>query len=567
MTFDHCLPIFGYVDNSRYCNTNMTCLSDKNFKMEIKSLSRTILICLTTLYTALFIILSLWQYYKTYTLKHEYLYESEKLRALESRCKSEDTMSSETQEMIYFLKNTKHLPNNIVKDILEVLEPENRVGKALHKRQTSSSLHAMFQQLLTMQESILEQHCTSSNGTVCSRGIKGQPGTKGTKGPQGLSGVKGNHGMPGDKGLPGLNGLVGDPGYQGPLGPQGDKGQRGLPGLRGVPGMKGEKGLKGEIGDPVIMGLKGEQGSQGLRGQKGDIGLNGTPGLTGAKGFKGQLGEMGQKGDQGPKGPDGKVLDEDCACKLKQQSRSNQGIQVGSKNIVIDCKNSTGLFGLVTWMKDSSSLDPRVKLSSDKHQLTIPDVLPNDQGNYTCFINGRKIATYELKVKGITKYNCDFEAGDICLWKQVPSDNFDWLSHRAGTTSTATGPSHDHTIGNVRGTYLYIETSSHNQNEYADLVSPLMTGNQDRCLSLWYHMFGSDIDQLEIGIIQKNQTPANYLVLQVLSGDQGFQWNRMNVTLSSTSDFEVSIRGYKGKGYHGDIAIDDIIVYDGKCQN
>lgn len=67
--------------------------------------------------------------------------------------------------------------------------------------------------------------------------------------------------------------------------------------------------------------------------------------------------------------------------------------------------------------------------------------------------------------------------------------------------------------------------------------------------------------------LQKNQTPSNYLVLQVLSGDQGFQWNRMNVTLSSTSDFEVSIRGYKGKGYHGDIAIDDIIVYDGKCQN
>lgn len=70
-----------------------------------------------------------------------------------------------------------------------------------------------------------------------------------------------------------------------------------------------------------------------------------------------------------------------------------------------------------------------------------------------------------------------------------------------------------------------------------------------------------------IFFLQKNQTPANYLVLQVLSGDQGFQWNRMNVTLSSTSDFEVSIRGYKGKGYHGDIAIDDIIVYDGKCQN
>ncbi|CAG2241389.1 MAM and LDL-receptor class A domain-containing protein 1,MAM and LDL-receptor class A domain-containing protein 2 [Mytilus edulis] len=460
--------------------------------MEIKSLSRTILICLTTLYTALFIILSLWQYYKTYTLKHEYLYESEKLRALEARCNSEDTMSAETKEMIHFLKNTKHLPRNIVKDILEVLEPENRVGKDLHKRQTTSSLHAMFQQLLTMQESILEQHCTSSNGTVCSRG------------PHGLSGVKGNQGIQGDKGLPSLNGLVGDPGYQGPLGPPGDKGQRGLPGLRGSPGMKGEKGLRGDIGDPVIMGLKGEPGSQGLTGSKGDIGLNGPPGLTGAKGFKGQLGEIGQKGDQGPKGPDGKVLDEDCACKLKQQSRSNQGIQVGSKNIVIDC---------------------------------------------------------------ITQYNCDFEAGDICLWKQVPSDNFDWISHRAGTTSTATGPSYDHTIGNVRGTYLYIETSSHNQNEYADLVSPLMTGNQDRCLSLWYHMFGSDIDQLEIGIIQKNQTPANYLVLQVLSGDQGFQWNRMNVTLSSTSDFEVSIRGYKGKGYHGDIAIDDIIVYDGKCQN
>lgn len=63
------------------------------------------------------------------------------------------------------------------------------------------------------------------------------------------------------------------------------------------------------------------------------------------------------------------------------------------------------------------------------------------------------------------------------------------------------------------------------------------------------------------------KTPANYLVLQVLSGDQAFQWNRMNVTLSSSFDYEVTIRGYKGKGFHEDIAIDDIIVYNGKCQN
>lgn len=57
----------------------------------------------------------------------------------------------QTQEMINFLKNTKYLPNNLVKDILELLKPENGVGKDLHKRQTTPSLHAMFQQLLTMQ--------------------------------------------------------------------------------------------------------------------------------------------------------------------------------------------------------------------------------------------------------------------------------------------------------------------------------------------------------------------------------------------------------------------------------
>ena len=54
---------------------------------------------------------------------------------------------------------------------------------------------------------------------------------------------------------------------------------------------------------------------------------------------------------------------------------------------------------------------------------------------------------------------CDFEH-NMCNWRQVSTDDFDWTRHSGPTASVSTGPSVDHTIGTDKGFYVYIEASS-----------------------------------------------------------------------------------------------------------
>lgn len=43
------------------------------------------------------------------------------------------------------------------------------------------------------------------------------------------------------------------------------------------------------------------------------------------------------------------------------------------------------------------------------------------------------------------KFDCDFEI-DFCSWTQDSSDTFNWTRHHGRTSSTATGPTTDHTL-------------------------------------------------------------------------------------------------------------------------
>ena len=49
-----------------------------------------------------------------------------------------------------------------------------------------------------------------------------------------------------------------------------------------------------------------------------------------------------------------------------------------------------------------------------------------------------------------------------------------------------------------------------------------------------------------------------------LSGDQGKDWQRAKVSVTSISDFQVIIEGRVGTSYRGDIAVDDV-VFDKAC--
>ena len=116
---------------------------------------------------------------------------------------------------------------------------------------------------------------------------------------------------------------------------------------------------------------------------------------------------------------------------------------------------------------------------------------------------------------------------------------------------------------------MFIEASSPRRpNEKARFISQQFTPVpvRGKCLQFWYHMFGSDIGTLNV--IQKTG-PGNKseTLLWSLSGQQGTNWLLGKVSLSKipSKNFWIVFEGVRGKGYKGDIAIDDVLLTNGDC--
>ena len=86
-----------------------------------------------------------------------------------------------------------------------------------------------------------------------------------------------------------------------------------------------------------------------------------------------------------------------CPAVSFAEDKSADKVPVKTRDFMINC---TGGSGYITWMKDNKLLVKRLHVSSDKKHVTIPDVLPMDKGNYSCYSNGRRISSFLLKVDG-----------------------------------------------------------------------------------------------------------------------------------------------------------------------
>ena len=87
---------------------------------------------------------------------------------------------------------------------------------------------------------------------------------------------------------------------------------------------------------------------------------------------------------------------------------------------------------------------------------------------------------------------CDFEKEDLCDWVNLKDNDFDWRINSGPTTSLNTGPVFDHTLSNIDGHYIYIDTSEPTiQGWRAQLISEPQLEQSKGCISFWYFMWGS----------------------------------------------------------------------------
>jgi hypothetical protein len=163
-----------------------------------------------------------------------------------------------------------------------------------------------------------------------------------------------------------------------------------------------------------------------------------------------------------------------------------------------------------------------------------------------------------------SQVDCNFECNCTCGWRWDNTSFFEWKVHKGSTDSIFTGPQADHTTDSANGYFIYIETSPPRaSDDFARLISSALDIDQNgACFKFFYHMFGSDVYQLHIRTRQNGQLSKPVWQKE---GDKGNNWLLGQVFVKDLNSVEFVLEGVVGKGFRGDIAIDDISLNYGSC--
>ncbi|XP_051871200.1 enteropeptidase [Pristis pectinata] len=162
------------------------------------------------------------------------------------------------------------------------------------------------------------------------------------------------------------------------------------------------------------------------------------------------------------------------------------------------------------------------------------------------------------------KIDCDFQDG-FCYWRQDPKNLGDWQRMNGPSYPPFTGPTDDHTCGNQSGYYIVTPSQQFNKIIKVRLYSPeLSADTEPSCLSFWYHMYGIGVSYLRVYVSRDQGT---WQTVFEKEGDYGNQWNYGQLTINETAAVRVVFEAVKRYGRMTDIALDDISLARGMCND
>ena len=279
----------------------------------------------------------------------------------------------------------------------------------------------------------------------------------------------------------------------------------------------------------------------------------------------------------------GKVVSPTSSCALSNQ-----------ENIVLEVSNSgttnipSGDTVIVSYSINNGTVQTdTIFLASDfdtltsfNHTFTIDEDF-SSPGNYnvkawvfyrpdTVAVNDTLNVTISNPTQTVFPHFEDFDgsaANNNFNWHNVSGDDFNWSLNTGTTGSANTGPSGDHTTGS--GTYLYTEASPTSSGDEAYYESPCIhsASNQFLFLEFWYHMYGTEIQSLVVEADDGTGWQPIFALNGQQQNDETDPYKRAQIDLSGFgSDFKVRFVGTTLGCCGGDIAIDDIRIFD-TCAN
>jgi hypothetical protein len=143
---------------------------------------------------------------------------------------------------------------------------------------------------------------------------------------------------------------------------------------------------------------------------------------------------------------------------------------------------------------------------------------------------------------------------------------YQWQVGQGPTSTTLTGPAYDHTYGDPNGKYLYTESSYGTTGSRAYLITPCidLTQFNNPSMRFFYHMHGSDCYTIRIDILKNGSwlSSTGYLLGQGQNSETD-AWKQKVVDLTgNTGVVRLRFRAIKGNGGYGDMAVDDVYLYE-----
>ena len=168
------------------------------------------------------------------------------------------------------------------------------------------------------------------------------------------------------------------------------------------------------------------------------------------------------------------------------------------------------------------------------------------------------VTDFESGWSGKTPATCWF------LEDQIPqAATFGWTTNSGATSSATTGPSVDHTQGNLAGKYIYVEGNGAFIESRSLLTTPFTDVSSVSSVNVefWYHMFGGGTGTLMVeGYVNGSWTKLDSIVGQQQLSSTDPWLKRVIVVPVTGSLFKVRFTGSIGTTTASDIAIDDVIV-------